>query len=154
MTSQRRTREPYTVESIERALLHHTRRGGVDAWHHYTVPSSRWIVTLPGYDPIENLSDREIWALCCGLAAADRAAEERVLRQDGKRLGPILLRWYDTARVRTIAAGGGPVTVFDDLQVYCPLCRCNKSGHRTEPNQIVESCSDSRCICHDDDWET
>lgn len=155
MRNQRRTKAPYTIESIERALTHHGRRGAVDAWHHLTVPSSKWIVTLSGHAPIEDLSDREIWALCCGLAAADRAAQPRVLREIGAAVGPELLRKSRTSNaIRTIAAGGGPVGPWEELDVFCPLCRCRKSGHKSEPNQIDQACSDARCICHDDDWET
>jgi hypothetical protein len=153
MKSQRRTKTPYTRESIERALIHHSARGGVETWHAPNPGESKWRVKVPGFDDVE-LSEGETWAFCVGLAGADRAAEPRVLRDIGKRLGPELLRWSRIGSLRAIAAGGGPKDVWDELVVYCPLCRCNKSGHRTAPNQITDACVDERCLCHDDDWET
>ena len=154
MRNQRRTKAPYTVDSIERALTHHEQRGSVDGWMHFTVPSSRWIVALADFDEIE-FTDREAWALCCGLSAADRAAQPRVLREIGRNIGPYLLRCSRRAgEVLTIAAGGGPRNSWEELAVYCPLCNCNKSDERIEPNPVTEACRDARCLCHDEDWPT
>lgn len=155
MRSQHRTKAPYTVESIARALTHHKGRGGI---REFRVPGdsiAKWSITVPGeFEPLD-MSDREAWALCVGLAAADRAAQARVLREHGKALGPDLLRRSRTATaIRTIAAGGGPVGPWEELDVFCPLCRCRKSGYKSVPNQIDDACSGSRCLCHDDDWET
>lgn len=34
--------------------------------------------------------------------------------------------------------------------MYCPLCRCTKSGDVRDPNRRTEACDDGRCPCHDE----
>jgi hypothetical protein len=70
-TSTRR-RRPYSVESIHRALQHHEVTGAV---HSVSPPGggrSKWRIVIDGYaEPLE-LTTREAWALCNGLAAGER----------------------------------------------------------------------------------
>jgi len=72
-----RRKTPGSRESIERALTHHRDRGGVVA---FSPPGSlhptKWVVTLNGLGP-DYFTDAEVKGVCLGLAAADRAAQER-----------------------------------------------------------------------------
>lgn len=70
---------------------------------------------------------------------------------DAKKLRDLVLdqlRTYDRDQLLRIAAGGGPRNRAEDHVVYCPLCRCNKSGDREEPNARTEACNDESCLCH------
>lgn len=153
MRNQRRTKQAFSKESIERALVHHSARGSVDTWKAPDQYRHWWVVAVPGFDAIE-LTDKEAWAFCVGLAAADRAAQPRVLREIGKDMGPILLRYSRPEKVHYIAAGGGPCDDLERLEVYCPLCHCNKSGSVNHCNVMTDACVDERCMCHEEDWPT
>lgn len=66
------SKKPYTAESVERALVHHsTREGG--AVRTYSPPYTghpKWRVILRNVpNETMELNLRETWALCQGLAA-------------------------------------------------------------------------------------
>lgn len=66
-------RKPYTVASLRNALEHHQRTGAVRTWWPPQPDQTRWTVQLDQGDHHE-LTERQVYALCLGLASGARSA--------------------------------------------------------------------------------
>ncbi len=76
MRNQRRTKAPYSKESLGRALAHHEHTRAI---HTYSPPSEgrpTWRINFDGFESVE-LTTPQVYALCLGLAAAERAYARR-----------------------------------------------------------------------------
>jgi hypothetical protein len=61
------------TESIWNALGHHMTTGAIETFAHTPGRRKPWSVDIPGERELLTLTDREVHALCLGLAAGERA---------------------------------------------------------------------------------
>ena len=69
------TKRTYSAESVGRALEHHQLTGAVTFCSPPSTGQPRWRVQVYGMSDYLDLSLREAFALCVGLAAAERKFE-------------------------------------------------------------------------------
>lgn len=72
MATKTGTEKRYTVESVGRALSHHTLTGVLHTVSPPYTGRPKWHVTFPGDLTYTEFTTAEAFALCLGLAAAER----------------------------------------------------------------------------------
>lgn len=84
MESQRRTKAPYSLDGLRRALEHHQRAGRIRSFSQRSSreKGSAWVVDVPDQPAPQEFTNQQVYAFAVGLAAGSKGMDRVVVALD------------------------------------------------------------------------